>query len=117
MGLNRTLDLTTAYNLAGFINVDVGQWDNVVCQIVTPTGTVNFNATNDAGAITGVTDGNALSAKNFTSVQGTNESTGTAATSTAASSSYKFSVTQRFLQLTGGGPLTQLLIMMYKISI
>jgi hypothetical protein len=117
MGLNKTVDLTLAYTANGFVNLDVGMWDNVEAQIVGPTGTVSFNATNDSGAITGVTDGNATSAKNFTPVQGTNIATGTASTTTAAAGTFKFPVTARFLQLTGGGPLTELLVMFYKITI
>jgi hypothetical protein len=116
MGLNKVIDLTTAFNANGSVNFDVGMWDSVVVQIVGAAGTVSFNGTNDGGAITGVTDGNALSAKNFTAVQGTNEATGTAATS-GASGSYKFPVTQRFLQLTGGSPATEVLVMMYKLAI
>lgn len=115
MGLNRTKDVTNEFNSKGFINIDVGMWDQVVVQFV-GGGSVSFNATNDAGAITGVTDGNALSAKNFTAVQGTNEATGTAGTSGTAGT-YKFPVTARFLQLTGGAPVVEMLVMMYKIAI
>lgn len=117
MGLNKMLDLTIPYTNNGFVNIDVGMWDNVEVQIVGPTGTVSFNASNDSGAITGITDGNATSAKNFTAIQGTNLATGTAVTTTAAAGTFKFPVTARYLQLTGGGPLTELLIMLYKVGL
>ena len=117
MGLSKKLDLTTAFNASGFVNIDVGLWDKVDLQVVTPTGAITFNGTNDGGEITGITDGNALSAKNWNVVQGTNLATGSAATSTNASSTYQFSVTTKFLQFTSAGAtVTEMLVWMYKIS-
>jgi len=116
MGLSKTLDITSDFNADGIATLDVGQWDNVVAQFVTPVGAISFLGSNDGGAITGITDGNALLAKNFTAIQGTDESTGTAATSTSVTSNYKFSVTHKFVRFSGG-TATQILIFLYKIDL
>ena len=101
--VNNYQDLTLQYNANGKIQIDTSNYDQVLVQIVTPSGTVSFASTNDAGAITGITDGNALSALNFVACQGTNQTNGTAETSTASANSvHKFSTVGRFLQLSGG---------------
>jgi hypothetical protein len=109
--------LTTAFNNNnGVVNIDVGSWDYVDMQVVTPSGAITFNGTNDGGEITGVTDGNALSAKNWNNVLGKNLATGSTATSTNASSTYQFAVTTKFLQFTSSGAtVAELLVWMYKI--
>jgi hypothetical protein len=105
--VNNYQDLTLKYNATGTIQVDTSNYDYVLVQIVTPSGTVNFASTNDPGAITGVTDGNATSALNFVSCQGTNQTSGSAETSTAAANSiHKFSTVGRFLQISGGAGAT-----------
>lgn len=100
-------DLTLVFNANGKIQVDTSSYDYVVVQIVTPSGTISFASTNDSGAITGATDGNATSALNFVACQGTNQTTGTAETSTgSANSIHKFSFVGRFLQISGGAGST-----------
>lgn len=105
--LNNYQDLTILYNSQGFINVDTSSYDYVMVQIVAPSTTVNFASTNDAGAITGATDGNATSAINFVTCQGVNQSNGTSESSTSASNSmHEFDVIGRFLQISGGAGST-----------
>lgn len=101
MAVSQIIDVTADFNAAGLKNIDLGGWDWVVVQLETPASAVSFKHTNDAGAVTGSTDGNALSANNFIAVQGVDLSTGTAATSSATSSLYRFGVIGKYLQLSG----------------
>jgi hypothetical protein len=119
MGLSRTRDLTLAFNANGFVNLDVGAWDDTIVQVVGPTGTVSFNTTNDGGAITGVTDGNATSATNWTALQGTNQATGSGVTTIAggAGGSVKFTQVGKYIQITGTGvTVNKLIVDTFKIS-
>ena len=105
--LSNYQDLTTSFNANGKVQIDTSNYDYVMVQIVTPSGTISFASTNDSGAITGATDGNATSALNFVSCQGTNQTNGTAETSTgSANSLHKFSLVGRFLQISGGAGST-----------
>lgn len=99
--ISRTQDVTSQFNDNSKVNVEVGKWQNIVVQIVSPTGTVNFNSTNDAGDVAGVSDGDASTALNFGAVQGTNLATGAAVTSLAATGRVSFGIIGQFLQLIG----------------
>lgn len=101
MAVSQIIDVTTQFNANGLANIDVSGNDWIVVEITTPAAAVSFKHTNDAGAITGATEGNALSAANFLAVQGTDLSSGSAATSTAVSSIYRFGVIGKFFQLSG----------------
>jgi hypothetical protein len=115
--LSNTIDVTTQFNANGQFNQDVGQWDYVIVQLVSPSGTINFLCSSDSGAIQGVTDGNATSATNFNAVEMTNLATNGTGTSAAASGSYKFNVVGRYLQLSGAGvTATKVLLQLNKIS-
>ena len=115
MALVQPLDITDAFNLEGGFIQDVSGWDFTVVQLVTPAGAVNFLASNDSGAVQGVTDGDSSTAINFTAVQGTNLATGAAATSLNASGLMRFPVVGRYLQLTGT-TAAKILLLMHKIS-
>lgn len=115
MGLAKHLDVTTDFNTNGLVNLDVSGWDNIVVQFVTPAAAVTFKSTNDGGAVQGVSDGNAKSALNFTVIQGTDIATGTAATTTSTSSTYKFALGGKYFQLSGT-TAAKILVMFYKIS-
>lgn len=101
MALSKTQEFTTEFNATGKLNLDVSGWDSIVVQFVTPAAAVTFNGTNDGGAQTGITDGNAKSATGWTVIQGVDIATGTAATTTSTSSTYKFTAFPRFIQLSG----------------
>lgn len=101
--LSANVDYTVEFNANGKINLDISGWDVVDMHIITPTGTITFNGTNDAGAIQGVTDGNPVTATNWGTVQGVNQSSGSAATTTGSSGIFKFTFPSRFLQFTGAG--------------
>lgn len=101
MALSTTLDVTAEFNLNGKVNLDLSGWDYMVANIITPAATVSFNATNDANAKTGISDGNAYTAINWQPVLLTNIATGTAVASTATTGNFKLNVGAKFLQLTG----------------
>lgn len=113
--VNKWVDFTSSFNTAGLLNVDVGEFDWTVVQIVTPTGTVSFNASCDGGYVNGVTDGNATSAINFTAVQAVNLATGASVTTAAASGLFRFQIIGKYLQLSSSGQtVTKLIIYFTK---
>lgn len=99
--ISTTIDATAQFNANSVYNLDLSGWDYAVVQLTTPAGAVTFNGTNDAGAVQGVSDGNAYTAINWNTVQLINLSSGTAGTTGGATGSYKYSVGTRFLQLSG----------------
>lgn len=109
------IDATDKFNVAGKFVQDVGEWDFVVVQLVTPVGTTTFNTTNDAGAITGVSDGTPTSATNWIAVQGTNLNSGAAASTLAADGLLRFAVIGKYLQLSGTSA-AKVLIKLSKIE-
>lgn len=113
--ISTSIDATLQFNSKGIYNLDLMGWDYAVVQLVTPAATVTFNGTNDAGAIQGVSDGNQDSAINWTTVQLTNLSTGTAATSSSAAGNFKYANGTRFLQLSGT-TAAKVIIYLSKIS-
>ena len=115
MALLQLIDASADYNNNGSVNLDIGGWDYVVIQVVTPTGTTSFKTSNDAGSVLGVTEGNALTATNFVAVLATNLATGTTATSTAADGMFKINVAGRFLQISGA-TVAKLLVTLQKID-
>ena len=120
MALTRLLDLTGDFNAVTnpSVRIDISGWDWIVVQLVQPTGTVTFSATNDAGAIEGVTDGNATSSLNYLSVQGTDLTSGTSVTTSGASSLTRFGVIGKFFRLSASGAITagKVLVYLFKIS-
>jgi hypothetical protein len=101
MAITNTYDYTTQFNANSGVVIDMGGWDNVTVQLVSPSGAVSFNTTNDAGAITGISDGGAASATNYTAIQGINLATGSGVTSLNATGSVRFNNVGKYLQLTG----------------
>lgn len=117
MAVSQFKDITLEFNAASAAVMDIQGWDWVVVQFVAPSGAVNFTHTNDGGEVTGSADGNARSAANFVAVQGTDLSTGTAATTTSTGSLYKFPVIGRFLKLAGSSvTATKILVHLSKIG-
>lgn len=118
MSVQKILDATAALNNNSIFETDIGQWDYVIVQLVSPTGTFTFNSTNDAAAVTGVSDGSSVSATNWIAVQGTNLNSGSAVTTLAASGLVRFASVGQFLQISGAGgaQVTKALIRLYKIN-
>jgi hypothetical protein len=100
-------DLTSDFNANNKIQIDVGMWQNVTVHFSgSISGTVNVTGTNDAGAVAGVSDGNPVSAANFTAIQATNLADGTAATSISSAGNYKITVGTRFIKVGGASAAT-----------
>lgn len=117
MAISRTIDLTASINATGRAVIEVDGWDSAELQLVSPTATATFGTTNDAGGVTGVSDGSSASAQNFIDVQGTNVNSGTAVTSLAASGIVKFSNLGNFFRVMGPGlTVTKALLKLYKIN-
>lgn len=116
MALSNTLEVTTEFNRDNGWVADMSGWDYVVITLVGPSGTINLTATNDGGGINGVTEGNSLSALNFTAVQGTKLSDGSAVT-VAAAGQTKVQNQGRYLKVGGASAAATKAIIEYnKIS-
>ena len=97
--------------------IDVSNWDYVVAQFVSPSGTISITATNDSGDVEGITDGGPATATNFTAIQATKLADGTAVTAVAAAGLYKMNVVGRYIKFSGASAsATKIIIMLAKIS-
>lgn len=115
--ITENIDYTTEFNANSKLNLDMSGWDYAVVQIQTPSGAISFNGTNDSGAITGVSDGNARTATNWQAVQGINTATGTGATSTSGNGIFKFTYPSRFLQFIGSSvTVTKIIVSFTQIN-
>jgi len=105
--LSYSEDVTADFNANNNVKRDVSQWQNVTIHVSgSVSGTVNVTGTNDAGAVQGVTDGNAVSSLNYTAIQVTNLATGAAVTSISAAGNYKAVVGTKFIQVGGASAAT-----------
>jgi hypothetical protein len=123
MAIGRPLaDQADIFNSLYNITLDVSGWDKVAIQVVSPmSGVVYVYGSNDAGAIQGVTQGNAELAINFNPIQATNLSTGTATNVINSEGNYSVPINAQFLRLQGSPADTptnvyKLLIFNSKIS-
>ena len=110
--ISNTQDLTARFNADNQVTVDVSGWENVSFHFIGPSGTINITGSNDSGAVTGVTDGNALLAENFDTLQATNLASGTAVTSVTTADIYKISpIPVKYIRLGGASAAATELIM------
>lgn len=118
MALSQILDVTADYSVGSLATLDIGGYDYAIVQLVNPSGTVTFKTSNDANEKTGASDGSAVSATNFTVVQGTNLATSAAASTLAATGLMRFGYIGKFLQIDGGGTVTcdKVLVRLFKIN-
>ncbi len=87
--------------------VDLAGWETASIQVINGGGTISLLGTNNAGDITGVTDGNAKTAANFNAVQAVNLSTGSAATAITGTILFRIApIGFRFLQIGDGSTAT-----------
>jgi hypothetical protein len=114
--ISTSLDLTTPFNANGKANIDLSGWDYVVVNVIGPGGATFFNTTNDANAITGVSEGNAQTAINWQPVAMTNLANGAQATSTSGTGNFKLNVGAKFFQVTSASTATKVLIQLNKIN-
>lgn len=103
MGLSRSLgDFARDFNSLYKITLDLSGWDRTDINVIAPfSGAINVYASNDGGAVLGVTQGNAKLATNFTPVQVVNLATGTAVNSISTAGNYRYDVNAQFLRLQG----------------
>lgn len=117
MSVSRIIDITADINADGRAIVETGGWDQAEVQLVTPTATATVETSDDAGAITGVSDGSSASATNFVVLQGVNVTSGAAASTLAVSGILKFTNIGQFLRVIGPGlTVTKALVRLYKIN-
>lgn len=118
MALSQILDVSADYNVGNLATLDIGGYDYAIVHLVNPSGTVTFKTSNDANAITGASDGSAVSAINFTVVQGINLSTSAAVSTLAATGLIRFGYIGKFLQIDGGGTITcdKVIVRLFKIN-
>lgn len=118
MSVQKIIDITADLNDNDIATLDVGGFDYAEVQLVAPTGTFSFFTSNDSGAITGVSDGSAASATNFTAVTGTKLSDASAVTTLAAAGIVKFANLGQYLQITGAAAaqVTKAFVRLYKIN-
>jgi|ERR1019366_7988061 hypothetical protein len=103
----KTIDLTAAFtNNSQNVRVDTSGYDYAILQIEVPSAQINFNTSVDAGALTGITDGNALMATNFQPADALNTATQTYSVSASTSGLFRFNVVGRFLQFVAAGGTT-----------
>lgn len=105
--LSQLLDVTNELNANHFVQLDIGEWNTCTIQVTgSISGTIDIKGSNDGGAIQGVTDGNAVSAKNFTAIQATKLSDGSAVTTLGTADNYSFQVRDKYLYIGGTNAAT-----------
>lgn len=115
MAVQQIIDVTQDLNNNNIANMDVGGYDYAVVQLVAPVGTISFFTTNDSGAVTGVSDGNAESSTNYIAATGVNVATAANVTSLAVAGLVRFQGIGQYLRLSGG-TATKALVRLYKIN-
>lgn len=118
MSVQIVLDLTEDFNADSLVQIDTGGFDYAVAQVVSPMEAIVFKHSNDSGAVQSVSDGSAISATNFVTVQGVDLSSGTAVTSLATDGLVRFQSIGRYLQFSSTSPsvtVGKLLVRLYKI--
>ena len=95
-------DYSREFNSLYKITLDMSGWDKTNIQLVAPVGgAILIYGSNDGGAITGQTQGNAELAINFTPIQATNLATGSPVTSINAAGNYTVPINAQYLRLQG----------------
>lgn len=109
-------DFTAGFNTNNTIQFEVGGWENVIIQMVGPTGTILLQGSNDGGAITGGTDDSPQSALNFTTIVATKMLDGTTSSSLATAGLYKLSQPCKYLKFGGvSAAATKVLVFLSKV--
>lgn len=112
------LDFTQTFNANNGVKFDSSGWQNVTIQIDgTPSGTISITGTNDAGAITGVSDGNPLTSTGYTAIQATDISSGTAVTAITGAGAFKIINPPKFIQIGGASAATTGKVLVYMTTV
>ena len=103
----QSVDLTTQFNANNSVIIETSNWQNVVVHLNgTPSGTISITGSNDGGAITGAVDDNPSTALNFTAIQATDMSSGTAVTAIAAAGNFKIINLPKYVKIGGASAAT-----------
>ena len=118
MALSLTKDVTEEFVRDGYYVADASNWDHIIWQFVGITGTIEFFSSNDSGAITGVTDGNSLSAIDFSVANFYDISTTNFVTSASNSGLYRSTHVGQFVKssFSAGSTVTKVIIQYHKFS-
>jgi hypothetical protein len=122
MALGYSNDYTQQFNTVYNIQLDMSGWDKATIQVVSPVGgSIAVLATNDNGAVFGVSGGSPETATNFSSVQVKNLQTGASVNFIYGAGLYEYDVNAQFLKLNGtpaqaGTNVGKLVIFNSKIS-
>lgn len=106
MGVGRNLNynnLTRTFNSTYQINLDMSNWDQTCIQVVGPVlGRINLLGSNDGGGgLTTYPVDNAQLAINFSPIQATDLSTGTAVNAIYGPGLFKVPLSAQYLRLQG----------------
>ena len=118
MALSLTVDISEELIRDGYYVADASNYDHIIWQFIGLSGSVEFYSSNDSGAITGVTDGNSLSATAFSAANFYDISLATNVTSTAASGLFRSTHVGQFVKslLGGGATIDKCIIQYHKFS-
>ena len=118
--LDLTNEFANSFDGARYsVKFDVSNYDYALVQFVDFLSEVTFKSTIDSGAVQSVTDGNALTSTNYTTVYATYLLDNTKVTVSPANGIYRFDVVGRYILLYNNDGLDvkgKLLVMLTKIS-
>ena len=97
--ISTMVDATQSFNANGSFYQDLSGWDSATVQVVTPSAQLNFNTTNDDGAITGQLLPAPEVPINWVTVLGVNLTTKTDVSSINASGIVQFGIIGKYLQI------------------
>lgn len=118
MALSTTVDISEKFIADGYYVADASNWDHIIWQFIGLSGAIEFFSSNDSGAITGVTDGNSLSATDFSIANFYDIATTNNVTSTASSGLFRSTHVGQFVKaaLGGGATIDKVIIQYHKFS-
>lgn len=112
--ISRTIDVTDQINGGtNYAIQDVGEWESLTIQAIGIAGTMTIAASNNAGEVTGSTNGGPRDAADFNAIQAVNLTTGATATAVTGTNLFRISpICFKYLRLGDGSSAaaTKLLI-------
>ena len=94
--------------------IDISGWQTLTVQVIGLGGTMSLSGTNDAGDITGSTNGSPGDAQNFTAVQAVNLTSGAAATAVTGTTLFRIDpISFKYLQIGDGSTATATKILVF----
>ncbi len=105
--VSATQDLTLAFNANNSVIIETSNWQNLVLHLNgTPSGTISITGSCDGGEISGATSNNPSTALNFTAIQATDMSSGTAVTAISAAGNFKVINLPKYVKIGGASAAT-----------